>query len=114
MEESKKVWDKEMIQQLLATNDKAATKALMTIYSKQTQSEQAVGTTTDQNSVGFTAFDAEILTSFAQQYERSGFLTAAQIALLKKRITKYWRQLLDAAKSKGAEVSYKLPKKAAQ
>lgn len=108
-----KVWNKTSMQELLVANDKAAVKALLVIYSRQTQSEQASMATREHNAVGFTATDAEILTSFAEQFKRKGFLSFKQMGLLKKRITKYWKQLLEEAASKGAEVSYKLPKKVA-
>lgn len=110
MTEQAKVWDKEAIQTLVVTNDKAAVKALLTIYSLQTEAEKAIEQTTEQNGVGFTGTDAEILTSFATFFQRTGFLTEKQMALLKKRITKYWKQLLKAAESKGATVSYKIPR----
>jgi len=109
MEERKvevKVWDKTAIVSLVTTNDKAAVKALLTIYSYQTQSEQAVDATTDQNGVGFTGVDAEILSSFAKFYQRTGFLTNKQMELLKRRITKYTRQLLKVIESKGGLVDY--------
>jgi len=103
-----KVWSKEDIQKLVVTNDKAAVKALLTIYAKQTESEKASDATHEHNSVGFTAFDAEVLTSFAKFYQRVGFLTDNQMSILKKKIGKYWRQLLASAEAKGACVSYKV------
>lgn len=114
MESTAKVWDKAAIQELVLTNDNAAVKALLVIYSHQTQSEQACENTTDSNGVGFTAFDAEILTSFAQFYQSAGFLTRKQMELLKKRIVKYWRQLLQAVEARGQEVSYKVPRNKVQ
>lgn len=106
---SSRVWDKKSVQELLARDD-AALRALLVIYHRQTDAEQAVGATTDENGVGFTGPDAEILSSFAEFYKRTGFLSAKQLAILHRKIPKYWKQLLEAAKSKGAVVSFKVSK----
>lgn len=88
----------------LGTKPKWAVRALTVVYQGQTQSEQVRSTTIEENGVGFTAFDAEILTSFAQQVERweradptrryATPLSEKQMALLFKRIPKYAGQLL--------------------
>jgi len=82
------------LKKLLTTNAKAATKALMHIYNNQTGTEKAVGKTVDHNGVGFTGADAEILTSFAEQFKQRGSLSQKQMSLLFKKIGKYWRQIL--------------------
>jgi hypothetical protein len=99
-------WNKQRVQQLVTTNDKAAVRALLVIYHNQTPSEQAEGATVEDNGLGFTGADAEILTSFAKFYERTGFLTEKQLGILRSRIIKYWRQLLAAAEAKGRPVVY--------
>ena len=88
----------------LATSPKWALRALTVVYQGQTQGEQVRSTTVELNGMGFTAFDAEILTSFAQQVERwersdptrryATPLSDRQMALLHKRIAKYAGQLL--------------------
>lgn len=105
-----KVWGKTEVQTLLKTNDKAAVKALLVIYSFQTQSEQASDATKEHNGVGFTGLDAELLSSFAKFYQRAGFLSDKQMEILRNKITKYWRQLLGVIEAKGQPVSYKLPR----
>ena len=100
------VWDKARMKALLVSNDAAADKALMTIYSRQTAAEQASQSTREHNGVGFNSVDAEVLTSIAQFYERKGFLTDRQLAFTKEKITKYWRQLLEVAQSRGATVQF--------
>ncbi len=92
------------IREKLATNEKWALRALTVIYQGQTDQEQSALTTIEANSVGFSAFDAEILTSFAQQVERwersdptrryPSPLSPKQMALLFKRIPKYAQQVL--------------------
>lgn len=100
------VWTKSKIQALVTKDEKAAIRALMVVYGNQTQAEQASDATVEHNGIGFTGTDAEILTSFAKFYQRAGFLTEKQLVLLKKRIVKYWKQLLKAAEAKGQQVCY--------
>ena len=99
-----KVWDKKAVQELIATNDKAVYRALLTVYANQTQAEQANHVTAASNNIGFTAFDAAVLTSFAQFLQKTGFLTPKQLAITRGKIKKYHRQLLDAIALKGFPV----------
>lgn len=98
---SKKVtpngWSKEVIQQLLATSDKAVCRALVAIYARQTHQEQLSGTTKEHNGVGFSAFDAEFLSSLAEQVKTRGTLSPRQLELARKKMKSYWRQLLEIA-----------------
>lgn len=92
------------IKEKLASNDAWALRALAVIYQHQTALEQEQGATKEDNGVGFTGLDAEILTSFAKQYRRwrarpvgSGYshpLSTKQMALLKRKMPKYAEQLL--------------------
>lgn len=99
-------WTKSRVQALVTTNDKAAVRALLVVYSRQTKSEQASYSTEENNGVGFTGADAEILTSFVWSYKKYGSLTVKQMALLQKKIKKYWRQLLSEIESRGLPVTY--------
>jgi len=77
----------------LATKKKAALKALMLIYSRQTETEQEINQTTEHNAIGFSGVDAELLSSFAKQYQKTGYLTAKQMDYLYRKISKYSRQV---------------------
>lgn len=101
------LWGKERIQDLLATNDAAVIRALLVVYRNQTSEEQVAHQTVENNGVGFTGVDAELLTSYAQQYLRSGTLSPKQLAITRNKIKKYWRQLLAASAKKGHEVKYR-------
>jgi hypothetical protein len=81
------------IREQLGTSAAWALRGLVRIYANQTADEQAVGTTKHHNDIGFTGADAEILTSFAQQYERRGSLSPKQMGLLFKKMPKYAKQL---------------------
>lgn len=85
---------REFMRTQLETNDKWALRGLVKIYQYQTEEEKNAYQTIDDNGVGFSGVDSEILTSFANQYLRYGRLSPKQMALLKKKIKKYWRQLL--------------------
>lgn len=102
-----KVWSKGDVQSLLVSNDKALVRGLMLIYSKQTPAEQAAAVTKEDNKQGFSAADADILTSFAKFYQRAGFLTMKQLAHARKRVPRYHRQILEDMEANGYQVSYK-------
>lgn len=105
--EQAKVWGKDDIKNLIATKEQAVYRALLLIYSKQTASEQAIDATTDNNGVGFSGLDAEILSSFAKFYKRTGFLSEKQIAIARKKLPKYWKQILTDMKNNGYQVVFK-------
>lgn len=88
-------WTADKVKLSIATNDKAVVQALMKLYSLQTEYEKAVKETSETNRVGFNAFDAEILTSFSQQYEKKQWLSPKQLQLARKKLLKYSRQLFD-------------------
>jgi len=98
-------WNKENIQHLLATNDRAVERALVQIYYRQTDDEKNVHMTKHSNGVGFTAFDAEFLTELAQKCIKYNGLTEKQLAVARKKMTKYWKQLLEIAET--SPISYK-------
>ena len=90
-------WDKDQIIHMLETNDKAVARALIRIYERQTSSEQAEHTARENNNRGFNKADAPALTSIAQKLLHYGSLTPNQLKYVRRRITKYWRQLLEIA-----------------
>jgi hypothetical protein len=91
------LWTKEHIQHLIQTNDRAVERALIQIYHRQTADEQRAATTNRENSIGFSAFDAEFLTKIAQQCIARNGLTPGQINMIRPKMMKYWRQLLEIA-----------------
>ena len=81
------------IRENLATSDEWCYRALIAIFDHQTEEEQEQATTKEDNGIGFTGADAELLTSFAIQYIDRGWLSDKQMAYLRKKITKYANQL---------------------
>ena len=83
------------VQTKLATSDQWATKALLKIFDYQTASEKATDSTTLRNCVGFSGSDAELLSSFAKQFQMKQWLSNKQMAIVRKRMKKYWKQIID-------------------
>lgn len=79
-----KIWTKEQIVQLLATNDKAVARALVRINQNQTADEQKQETVKYQNGKGFRPCHARLGTSMAKFFQSRGYLTQKQI--------NYWRK----------------------
>ena len=91
----KTVYTVEEIKQKLATSQPWIERAIIRLFERQTTDEQESETTTHKNAMGFSSFDAEILSSFAKQLvNRPGYhLTPKQAALAAKKLPKYAKQL---------------------
>ncbi len=92
-----KIETKTFVKVKLSTSKSWALAALLKIFEFQTEDEKRLETTTDNNSVGFTGFDGEILSSFAKQLKIHKSLSQKQIIILFKRIPKYWKQIINAS-----------------
>lgn len=95
-----KVWDKESIKDLLDRNDKAVYKAILLLYSFQTDEEKYRGVTKTINGKGFNKFDVEILSSYAMQLRRGQELSVKQMYTARPKIKKYAGQIISYMKSK--------------
>lgn len=101
-------WSKDSIQRLLDQNDRAVERAVVQIYRNQTQAEQANRCTRVQNGKGFTSMDAEFMTALAESCLNYGRLTDRQLVYARKKIRKYWGQLLTIIERRyGAQVKPK-------
>ena len=92
------MWTKEQIVTMLETNDRAVTRAVVAIYNRQTASEQESKTTKISNNIGFNHADAPYL-SYCAKYaqDRKVLLSGKHLDKCRKRVTKYWKQLLEIA-----------------
>ena len=90
----------EFIKEGLENNPSWVTKGILVLFEMQTSDEQKEGETVHPNGVGFNAFDAGILTSFAKQMMSGGNLSVKQMAIAKKKIMKYASQLTKVANNK--------------
>lgn len=105
---------KEYIEAYLSNNsrDKCAHfvgRALLVMFRNQTADEQATNETRVSNGVGFTGADAESGTITAKYYLKHGTLQDWQVDRWLRRnrngtmrLSKYWRQLDEAAKLKAS------------
>lgn len=78
---------------------------MLVIYAKQTLSEQASDATQVLNSVGFSGVDAEIMSSFSKQIKNGKVLSPKQMAIVFKKMPKYWEQLWDNSKNQEATLT---------
>jgi len=70
-------------------------KALVLLYSLQTEQEKSNHNTVEDNDVGFNAIDAPFLTSVAEQMlVRKRGISSKQFTLVKTKLRKYQRQIL--------------------
>lgn len=97
---------KAMIQDALAKSDVFVERAILALYDRQTAEEQVLAVTENDNGVGFTGADAEILTSFAEWIKKSWKtegkrLSDKQRIIARKKLPKYWAQLADHAEQVG-------------
>jgi hypothetical protein len=88
---------KASIHALLDANEKAVIRALYCIHGRQTASEQAGAMTKETNGVGFSKYDAPLLTDYVRQHRESGYLSKRQIVVARNKIKRYWRQLVEVA-----------------
>jgi len=86
---------REFVKRKLSSDPAWAKKALLLIFSYQTNQEQVSDTTRERNDVGFSAFDAEILSSFAKQLLTKNSLSNKQMDILFKKICHYHRQIIE-------------------
>ena len=96
----------EQLRQRLAQNDRWALRALLRIYQNQTDDERSREATIERNGIGFTGPDAEILTSFASQYQRRGRLSDKQMTILRRRIPAYARQIVSHSDTARLEAAF--------
>ena len=100
-----------MIQENMRDNDQWLYRGILAIYDRQTQEEQNTETTRDANGVGFSALDAQILSSFAEQIQTwqrdrnpkyKSPLSPRQKEIARNKMAKYAMQLARIARAGAA------------
>lgn len=87
----------ERVRELLKTSDNAVMRGVVAIYKRQTEEEQSYESTREENGIGFSAFDANFLSSIAKQLIAGYQLSPKQLAISRNKILRYSRQLADIA-----------------
>jgi hypothetical protein len=77
----------------LINSDKWVGRSLIALWERQTEDEKSGKYTEHTNRVGFNKFDADLLSSFAEQYKKKDWLSAKQLEIARKRLLKYAVQL---------------------
>lgn len=93
-------WTKDNIRVLIAGMDAVQLmRPLRALYERQTSTEKDCHQTLQRNGQGFTAFDAEILTSIfvAARDKQRGRLWGKQVPLVRRKLMRYAGQLADVA-----------------
>jgi hypothetical protein len=85
---------KEFVKTKLSTDPKWAQHALLKIFEFQTLEEQRSKDTIMNNGVGFTGTDGRILSSLASQLLKKRYLSDKQMAIVFKKMPKYWIQVI--------------------
>jgi hypothetical protein len=93
----RKQWTADTIKAILDQSDAAVKRGLVVIHRLQTEDERRSGLTTERNGVGWSKFDAEVMTSLVAWYDAKGWLTPRQLLLARKKIKRYARQLARVA-----------------
>jgi hypothetical protein len=93
------VWSPARIREKILSSDVMLERSIVKIFEHQTREEQNANVTVEHNKVGFTAFDAEILSSYAHRIQsntrqRQGErLTVPMRIIARRRMVKYAKQL---------------------
>ncbi len=87
-----------LVKDKLLTDDAWLVRGLVAIYNRQTADEQRAEETKLHNRVGFNGSDANILTSFAKQWQSRQWLSDKQMGLARRKMVKYAGQLVKVAK----------------
>jgi len=95
-----KIVIKEFVKSKLSKDPRWTKQALLKIYEFQTEEEKEIGNTRQLNGVGFTGSDGDILSSFAQQLIKKGYLSPKQMIFLFKKMPKYWKQIISISDEK--------------
>ena len=96
-----KTWTLKDVVNLLLRNDKAVERAILLLYSFQTDDEKRYGHTGEWNGVGFNRYDANILSTFAEQLlQKKKHLTYCQMFIARKKVIKYAKQIFNYMLSK--------------
>lgn len=85
---------RDFIEGQLDASREAVEAALVAIYERQTQEERVGAYSIETNGVGFSKFDADFCTSLVQQIKRGKSLTERQLPFARKKMKRYWRQLI--------------------
>lgn len=89
---------KEYLVKTILTSDKAVVRAILAIYRSQTEDERITRESTENNGVGFTKYDAPLMSKYAELLLHGPGLTQSQVNRARHIMKRYWRQLMVISK----------------
>lgn len=92
-----KIWDRDMINDLLVRNDAAVERAMIRLYELQTQDEKSTDSTRVHNGQGFGSFYARRGSYYARWVQSGKRLSGHHLDAARKIALKHSRQLVDIA-----------------
>ena len=93
-------WNRDKIDNLLRTNDRAVYRAIVALYQRQTADEKARQDTIHRNHVGFSAAHARAATYFAQLVLSGRTLYPKALAKARKIALRHSKQLVVIANAR--------------
>ena len=98
-------WTPALVKERINTSDQVLKNALLRLYTFQTEEEKQHSDTHESNGLGFNGTDAHILSEFAKQLLSKGWLSPKQIAIARKKLPKYSRQIFNYIADSRQEVA---------
>ncbi len=83
----------EFLREKLSTDAAWAVRGMLKIYEFQTANEKELGGTVEDNGVGFSGADGDILSSFAEQIKAGRQMSLKQMGIIYKKMPRYSNQL---------------------
>lgn len=96
----RKLWNEDQIKYFIKTNTSVLYSCLRELYNCQTDEEKINGNTSEENGIGFNAYDAPFLSAMIKDLNKYGHLTYGQREKTKQMILKYSKQLVKMANSR--------------
>lgn len=96
-------WTEEDIKGLLMNSDMMVMKSLIELYKCQEDDEKEYAVTTHRNGIGFSGYDAKILTKLAKRVIKDNGFYDSDVHITRIKMLKYKRQLTKIANIKDSE-----------
>lgn len=103
------------IKSIISQSKNATIRALMVVFYNQTSDERVTRSVIESNKKGFNAIDVVPLSKIAEKYFKENIINDTDLEFVRKRIKKYWRQIMVESKrnlkdiQKKEQVNHKTP-----
>lgn len=90
---------KQELQHLLCTSDEAVIQAMLRIWDLQSINEKLANQSLEENGIGFDKIDSRVMGAYVAKHSK-GQLDREDILDIRRRMLKYWKQLMKLSKMK--------------